>query len=230
MVNHSPSARTTQAGLGIGAVAAASAVVAFGFAGGQAVAQEETSTAYGVSASGIEAKGPQPSVSSTGAVKTASGSVSGMGWRATGITVRTGAGLAEAIVGNVTVANRNLGSVSATCRDGATTYTHSGSAPNDPKLRVSFGGGAGATIQILGADDKPAQTITVAVARCGRGAPPTTTPQPTTPPTGQPTQPAPPATGQPTQRSVAGSGQQGGRPITPAPRPRPQDGHHPVTG
>jgi hypothetical protein len=152
-----------------------------------------------------------------------------MGWSATGIMVKAGAGLAEATVGSVTVANRSIGSVSAKCVNGKTTYSHGGSAPSDPKLKVSFGGGAGATIQILGAGNKPAETITVAVVKCGQGAPPPTT-QPTTKPTGQPTtKPTGQPTGRPTQRPTT-TRRPSGTSDEPAPQPPPKDGHHPVTG
>jgi hypothetical protein len=220
--------RTLLAGLGAGALAAGALTMIL--TGSPASAQATTSTAYGVSASGVESKAAQPSVSSDGAVKTASGSVSGMGWSATGITVKAGAGVAEATVGNVTAGGKSIGSVTAKCADGVTTYSHGGAAPNDPKLKVSFGGGAGATIQILGAGDKPVQTITVAVVKCGKGTPPTTNPPTSNPPTGNPTQ-QPTGTQKPTgTQQPTGTQKPGEKPVKPAPQPEIKDGHHPVTG
>lgn len=223
------STRLFLAAAGIGALAAAGSASVLAPANAQvhglAAVQASTSTAYGVSASGNENKAAQPSVASDGEVKTASGSVSGMGWSASGITVKAGSGIAEATVANVVVAGKAIGSVSAKCADGAVSFSHGGAAPSDPKLKVSFGGGAGATIQILGAGDKVAQTITVAVVKCGKATLP-----PTNPPTGQPTgQP----TGKPTGQPPTGTQKPTPKPGTtpqPAPTPQLQDGHHPVTG
>ena len=232
---HTISSRTSRvvlAGFGIGALAAGVATAAL--TGAPAHAQTGTSSAYGVSATGVEGKAAQPSVSSSGEDKTATGSVSGMGWSATGITVKAGAGYAEAVVGDITVAGRSLGGASATCRDGAVTYS-SPAAVDDGKLRVlPQSGGAAAVVQILGAGDEPVQTITVAVAQCAKGVPPTTTVPPTTqPPTTQPpvtTGPptgtgTPTGTGRPTSTSRPAE-----RPIQPAPVPEIKTGHHAVTG
>lgn len=223
------STRLFLAAAGIGALAAAGSAATLAPANAQvhglAATQASTSTAYGVSATGTENKAAQPSITSDGEVKAASGSVSGMGWSATGITVKAGNGIAEATVGNVVVAGKTIGSVSAKCTDGAVSYAHGGAAPSDPKLKVSFGGEAGATIQILGAGDKVAQTITVAVVKCGKATVPPTNP-PTNPPTGQPT-------GRPTGQPPTGTQKPTPKPGTtpqPAPTPQLQDGHHPVTG
>jgi len=224
--NNPQSARGLMAGLSVGVILAAGTTGLVVLAQSPATAQADTSTAYGVSASGVEDKGPQPSVSSAGTIKTDSGSVSGLGWTVSGITVKAGAGVAEAAVSNITVANRSIGPVTAKCADGKITYTHGGSAPNDPKLRVSFGGGAGATIQILGAGDAVVQTITVAVVKCGQGAPPTTEPT-TTASTNTSARPSAQPSG---TRPPAGTANPVRTPDAPAPSPQPHIGHHPVTG
>jgi hypothetical protein len=172
-------------------------------------------------------------VSSDGAVKTATGSVSGMGWSATGITVKAGTGTAEATVGAVTVAGRAIGSVSATCRDGVTSYAHGGSPASDERLKIRFGGGAGAVIEIVGAGGKPSQTITIAVAKCGKATTPPTspTPPPTSTPPGAPTGTPPPG-GTPTSGAPTSTPKPSGRQRTapPAPAPTPKPGHYVVTG
>jgi hypothetical protein len=232
--------RTIFAGVGAGGVLAASAVALVLSTGAPANAAATTSTAFGVSASGVDPVGATPSVSSDGAVKTASGSVSGKAgtFSATGITVKAGAGVAESTVSSLTVGGKNIGSVSAKCSNGKTSYSHSGGAPAASNLKVSFGGGAGATVQIIGAGGKAVETITVAVVKCGTGTPPTS--EPTQPPTHEPTgKPTQPPTGKPTGKPTdthkpTGThkpGQTPGeRPDQPAPKPTPRDGHHPVTG
>lgn len=232
--------RALLAGLGVGAVTAAAVTAVLTSL--PANAQASTSTAVGVKATGVENKSAQPAVSSDGAVKTASGSVSGMGWSVTGITVKAGAGFAEASASNVSVGGKSIGSVSAKCTDGVTTYAHGGKAPDDPKLKVSFGGGAGATIQVLGAGDRVVQTVTVAVVTCAKGStvppttPPTTTPPPTSSPTEEPTAtptqpPTATATEEPTATSTpTAKPKPTPKPVKPAPKPQIKDGHHPVTG
>lgn len=230
------STRTILAGVGAGGVLAASAVALVLSTGAPANAAATTSTAYGVSASGVDPVGATPSVSSDGAVKTASGSASDKAgtFSATGITVKAGAGIAESTVSSLTVGGKNIGSVSAKCSNGQTTYSHSGAAPSASNLKVAFGGGAGATVQIIGAGGKTVETITVAVVKCGTGTPPTTQPTqpPTHEPTGQPTQqPTGKPTSKPTGKPTHKPGQQpSDKPDQPAPKPVPHDGHHPVTG
>ncbi|RLK58358.1 hypothetical protein [Actinokineospora cianjurensis] len=231
------------AGITLGGLAAGVATITL--TGTPAAAAGSASTAYGVSAAGVEGKTAQPSVSSTGEVKTASGAVSGMGWSATGITVTARAGYAQAVVGGLTVGGRSLGSASATCENGRTSYKGLG-AIEDSKLRVlPPGGGAAATVQILGAGDTPVQTITVAVVSCDdSGDPPlSTTSHPTTEPT-EPSEPtatptdepsgAPDPTGstRPTRSgtTTAGTSLPDREPVRPAPMPVIQEAHHPVTG
>lgn len=216
------SPRTVLAGLGIGAVLAAGATALVLSQGSPAHAQGEVSSAFGASVSGVENKAGQPAVSSGGEVKTGSGTASGMGWSATGITVKAGAGLAEATVANVTAGGRAIGSVSAKCVDGVTTYGHSGPEVDEEKFKVTFQGGAGATIRIFGAGEEPVQTITVAVVKCAKGIPSPTAEPTTTPPTGEPT-------GQPTSTPTATSAPTD-KPVPPAPKPQPRNDHHPVTG
>lgn len=234
----SRTSRVVLAGLGLGALAAGALTAAL--TGAPANAQAATSTAYGVSAAGVEGKPPQPSVSSPGEVKTVSGSVSGMGWNATGITVKAGAGTAEAVVGNITVAGRSLGAASATCRDGAVTYQLLPNI-NEAHLRVRSAGTGASMVEILGAGGEAVQTITVAVALCAKAIPPTTTVPPTTtqqptttPTTTQPPTGTPSPTRQPTgtQRptTTTTTPKPTDKPIQPAPAPEIKDGHHPVTG
>lgn len=224
------SPRTVLVGLGVGAVLAAAATGLVLSHGSPAHAQGDVSSAFGASVSGVENKAGQPAVSSGGEVKTGSGTASGMGWSATGITVKAGAGLAEATVANVTAGGRAIGSVSAKCVDGVTTYGHSGAEINEEKFKVTFRGGAGATIRIFGAGEEPVQTITVAVVKCAKGIPSPTTPPTTTPPTPEPTgEPTGRPTGQPTS-TPSETSKPTDKPVPPAPKPQPQNDHHPVTG
>ncbi|WP_018686845.1 hypothetical protein [Actinokineospora enzanensis] len=223
--------QTTLTAAALGATLASGVTLAVLLGGSPAAAQGETSSAFGVSASGVDPVGAQPSVSSSGEVKTASGSVSGKAgtFTASGITVKAGAGIAEASVAKVTVGGVSIGPVSAKCNNGVTTYSGGGPAAPSSNVKVSYGGGAGAVITVVGAGGKAAETITVAVAKCGKGTPPTTNP-PTNPPTGQPTNPP---TGKPTGSNPT-TKPTGTNPNTkpeqPAPKPQPHDGHHPVTG
>lgn len=216
-----------------------------------AAAQGGNSTAYGVAGSGTDNFGPTPTVSSAGAIRTASGSyTSKLGIVASGMTVKAGNGVAEATVASVRIGNVTVGPVSMTCRDGKISYTGGGPAKPARNLSVSYGHGAGATIVISGAgtntggtDGGPAlapkqpQTITVAVAKCEKG----TTPPTSTPPTGTPTgQPTVPPTGQPTgqppeSRDHEQPGSHPGRhqphsakPEQPAPAPKIVGGRRPI--
>ncbi|WP_406639229.1 hypothetical protein [Amycolatopsis sp. WGS_07] len=175
-----------------------------------AAAQGGASTAYGVAGSSTDNFGPTPTVSSSGAVRTASGSyTSKLGIVASGMTVKAGNGFAEATVASVRIGNVTVGPVSMTCRDGKISYTGGGPAHPARNLSVSYHNGAGATIVISGAGTsggaeggpalapKQPQTITVAVAKCEKGTTPPTSAPPTGKPTGRPTgQP----TAQPTQQ------------------------------
>lgn len=193
----------------------------------------EASSAYGAAATGTDPASPKPSVSSGGAIRSASGSNSGAAgtFSATGITVRAGAGMAEARVGNVTVAGESFGSVTATCRNGITSVKHSGKKSSKPNVNVAYGSGGGPsatgiTVTITGAGDETAQTITAAVVRCGKGTPPPTSSEPT------PDEPQPsPDKDEPTRGDSAQPDtdtEPGDAPIAPTPRLR--EGHHPVTG
>lgn len=209
--------RIVLAAVGLGA--AATALTAAVLTAHDAHAAQDTSTAYGISATGVDPVSAQPSVSSSGAVKADSaGAVAGKAgtFTASGLSVRAGAGLAEASVASVTVGGVTIGPVGAKCSQGTTTYSGGGPAQPARNVRVSYGGGAGATITVLGANTKPAETITVAVVKCGTGTPPapptSSKPRPTTSkPHGTVTRP-------PTRTE------------RPAPRPVPRDGHHAVTG
>jgi len=228
------SPRATLAALATGAALAASVTGLVVLTDAEAAAT--ASSAYGIAASGVDDVGRQPSVSSDGAVKTASaGSVSGSAgtFTASGLTVKAGAGVAEASVSSLTVGGRSIGSVTAKCADGKTTVTHSGSAVNEANLHVSFGGGGGssatgATITIIGADGEAAETITVAGVSCTAGAPPATTAPPTSTTT-RPEQPAgAPTSGNPTGHPASTPGTP--PTTTRAPAPTPVPGHLSVTG
>lgn len=205
--------------------------------GGPASAAGETSTAFGISATGPDPVSARPSVSSDGAVKTASGSAASAAGTisATGITVKAGAGIAEATVASVKIGSVTIGPVGAKCSDGVTSYSGGGPAKPASNMLVSYGGGAGATISILGAGGKPSATITVAVAKCGKGTTPPTSTQPD--PTGQPTaKPTGKPTGQPSGKPTASkpgkptSTHPGTKPEQHAPAPTKVDGHPAVTG
>lgn len=230
----SRSPRTALAAVGFGVTLAGVAGLTL-VVSSPANADATTSTAYGVAATGTDPVAATPSVSSADVVKTASGSAAGKAgtFSASGITVKAGAGIAEAAVANLTVAGKALGSVTAKCANGETTYSHTGSAPDSPNLKVSWGGSAGATITLVAAGGKAAETITVAVVKCSTGTPPTTVPPTTVPPTSKPTmtptgQPTSP-TEVPTATSAPGATPLPGQ-IGDAPAPTPVDGHHPVTG
>jgi hypothetical protein len=208
-------------GLGVTGV-----VVAVLLTGNPASAQgDTTSTAYGVAASGVDSVAGQPSVSSDGATVTKAGDVSSPDgtFTATGISVSAAAGSAKSAVAAVTVGKVTVGPVSATCSQGTVSYTGSGPSSPAANLRVSYGGGAGATINILGAKDQVVQTIVAAVAKCGTGTPPTS-PPPTSVPTGRPT-------GSPTTAPGSNPGRTGTRTPTrpePAPLPTPREGSGPT--
>lgn len=191
-----------------------------------ALAAADVSTAYGAAASGTDPASPSPSVSSGGAVKTASGSNSGKAgtFSATGITVRAGAGIAESRVGNLTVAGESFGSITATCSNGVTKVSHSGKKPSKPNMKVAYGSGGGPkatgiTVTITGAGDEGAQTVTAAVVSCGKGTPPSQTPAPGDNPADSP--------GDGTSSDTPhGDADDSGT----APAPDLHTGHHPVTG
>ncbi|WP_158892570.1 hypothetical protein [Amycolatopsis anabasis] len=201
------------------AAVGAGALLAGALTGTPAHAARPDNTANGISISGDGVRNTI-AVSSEGAIKTASGSVTSTSGAivATGITVRAGAGLAEATVTSVRVGATSVGPISAKCSQGATTV----SAPNTSKgnLTVSPGksggpSGVGAIITVTaagGGKDGPNKTVTITVASvtCGTGTPPAP---------GNPPGPQPP--GKP------------GKPGTPAPKPddhrkptHPHDHHH----
>jgi hypothetical protein len=220
----------------------AAVVVGLALTGSTAVAQQsgEASTAYGISASVTDSLKATPSVSSDGAVKSDSaGSVaSPAGFvHASSLSVSAGAGTATATVGSVTIGGKTISNISAKCTDGVATPGRTGTEKLTDTLTVTYGtvsGGkaTGATITLLGAGDKVAETVSVAVVSCDKGtpppptsAPPTTSVPPTTaPPTGQPT-------GQPTGGPVPTGGTNPTKtPDQQAPNPSPVNGHGPVTG
>lgn len=226
----SRSTRNILAGVGAGSVLAATAVALVLSTGTTASAADTTSTAYGVSATGVDPVGATPSVSSDGAVKTASGSASGKAgtFSASGITVKAGAGMAEATVSSLTVGGKSIGRASATCKNGVVSYNSPPAMKTDKLEVIPRSGGAAAVVKIYGAGGTAVETITVAVVKCGTGTPPTGDPTkpPTHEPTGQPTQQP---TGKPTSKPT-GTHKPGEKPDQPAPKPVPHDGHHPVTG
>lgn len=227
----------TAIGTGAGIVAAVAGLLTLTSTQPAASAQT-ANTAYGIAATGVDDVTAQPSVSSSGEITSRSaGSVSGQAgtFTASGLTVRAGAGLAEATVTSLTVGGRQIGSINAKCANGVSTVTHSGSPISEPNLTVTYGSSGsskavGAKVTIIGADGEPAETITVAVVTCG-----TSTPEPTptsTPPNPTTSQPTPNPTGapspNPTTRTTAPK--QPANPPVPAPAPTPLPGHHPVTG
>ncbi|MFF1615887.1 hypothetical protein ACFVYA_49865 [Amycolatopsis sp. NPDC058278] len=206
-----------------------------------------TSTATGISVSGGETiKPPRPSVSSSGAITSAGGSVSTPSGAvvASGISLQAGAGFAEAKVASVRVGGTTVGPFTATCRNGAiTTSAPKGGSGN---LKVAPGGhGTAGVITVTtstapartnesGAPNKPAAgmaiTVTVATVSCGAGTPPPTTGNPPTgthpAPTHKPGAPGTSWPGVPGQRH-----QQGDNPgDRTAPKPQPKPGHVTVTG
>lgn len=232
----SRTSRVVLAGVGLGALVTAVGTAVL--ADAPADAQATTSSAYGVSATGVESKAAQPSVSSAGETRTAAaGQVAGLGWNATSIKVTAAAGFAEAAVDAVTVAGRSLGGASGTCRDGAVSYQRLPGV-DEARLRVRSGGDTAASVvEVLGAGGEVVQTITVAGVQCAKGVPPTTVPPTTRPsvttqPTQQPTgTSSPTTTGQPTGTGRSTStNKPAERPIQPAPVPEIKDGNHAVTG
>lgn len=229
------STRTLLASLAAGSVLATATVG--GVAPTNADAAESINGAYGVAAEGTDPHQPTPLVTSNGKMKTARGNASGNAgtFRATGMTVKAAAGIAETRVGNLTVGGENFGSISATCRNGiVTNVTHSGTKPSKPNMRAYYGstGGSkviGITVQILGADNKPAQTVTAAAVRCAKGTPPSDDPAEPPSSTPKPDQPGNGADDGGDTGSSSG-GDNGGEQDAPAPAPTPADGHHPVTG
>lgn len=216
---------------GLLAAVAAGGILAAGAAGLSMAdaAASPVSTAYGAAASGTDPASPRPTVSSGGAVKTASGSNSGKAgtFSATGITVRAGAGMAESRVGNLTVGGESFGSITATCRNGVTAVKHSGKRSSKPNVKVSYGSGGGPnvtgiTVTISGAGDEPAETVTAAVVSCGKGIP-------ADGPTSPPSRPGDDQHdgGQPDRGDASEPGI--GDDVT-APAPSQRDGHLPVTG
>lgn len=237
-MNRRRTPQATLTGLALGALlvtGTGAAILASNATPAPARAASDTSTAFGVSASGVDAVNAQPSVSSAGAVKSASaGSVSGSAgtFTATGLSVKAGAGLAQASVSNVTVGGKSIGAVSATCANGHISYDHPDVKPQASNLNVDWEvSGAAAVITITGAGGKHVETITVAKVSCGAGTPPTSRPT-SAPPTSRPPTSNPPA-GKPTGRPapIASPGQgSGNQSEQPAPSPKPKDGHHAVTG
>jgi len=192
-----------------------------------AVGAQSSSSAYGAASTGADPVSPSPSVSSSGAVKSSSGTVSSPAgtFTASGITVRAGAGIAESRVASLTVAGETFGPISTTCRDGVTKVAHNGKEASAKNLSVSYGTGGGPkavgiTVTISGAGDQDAQTITAAVANCGKGNPP-----------GGDTDPAPNPDDQPgnTPKSDE-SASEDSTTNEQAPAPRLHTHHHPVTG
>lgn len=218
-----PAPRALLGAIGVGGILAATITGLAGTADATttAVTTATTSTAYGAAASGTDPASPSPTVSSFGAVKTASGSNSGRAgtFSATGITVKAGAGIAESRVGNLTVAGESFGAITATCSNGVTKVSHNGRKPSKPNMKVSYGSGGGPnatgiTVTITGAGGEGAQTVTAAVVSCGTGTPP---------PAGDPdpgTDGSSSDDNGPTDDSATDA----------APAPRLHTGHHPVTG
>lgn len=218
------------------AVTAATGLVLGALAvGHEHAAAADTSTAYGVAATGVDPLGAQPSVSSDAEQKTASaGSVRSKAGTvtATGLSVKAGAGTAEASVASVIVGGTAIGAVSARCNQGKASAGRSGTSKPAANMTVVYGtvsGGkaVGATITILGAGGKAAETITVASVSCGTGTPPGPSQPPTSPPTQPPgggstnqPQPAPPTN---TKSSAPTT-----HATKPAPKPTAKSAHRPV--
>ncbi|MFJ5984380.1 hypothetical protein [Lentzea sp. NPDC092896] len=230
------SARATLASVAIGALALTS--LGLGASSTAAAQQSEASSAVGISATGVDPVGATPAVSSAGEIKSGSaGTVAGKAgtFTATGVSVKAGAGLAEASAANVVVAGQSIGPVSASCSNGVAKSLNKADQKLGEKGTVKFppasgNQATGAVITINGASG-PVQTITVAQVSCGKAAvPPTTTP-PSTPPTTVPptTQPSqPPATS--TKPTVPPTGTQQPKPERPAPQPESRPGNAVVTG
>lgn len=224
-----PATRRTFVTAGIGGILAAG-VIGVTASTTAPPAAAAGSTAFGVRATGNENKAAN------------SGSVSGMSFSASGISTETRPGYAKATVGSLTVGGKALGSVTATCEQGVTKVTFSGSAQNTKFFQVVPGKGGGpsvvgVTVTITDAKGTKSQTVAAAGVSCDKA----TTPPTTQPPTGKPNTTGTPApTGKPTGKPATptqGAGKPGtGKPgpgktpekdATPVP-PRP--GHHAVTG
>jgi hypothetical protein len=228
------SSRTTLATLAAGALALTGLGLGLGAPSTAAAQQAEASSAFGVSATGADPVGASPAVSSAGEVKAGSaGSVAGKAgtFTATGLSVKAGAGLAEASVANVVVAGQSIGPVSARCSDGVARSLTKPDQKLGEKGTVKFGDvsgnkATGAVITINGASG-PVQTITVAQVSCGKAAvPPTSNPATTNPPSTQPSQP--PAT---SSKPIAPpTNTQQPKPERPAPQPESRPGNAVVTG
>ncbi|WP_410570389.1 hypothetical protein [Amycolatopsis sp. cmx-4-61] len=120
-----------------------------------------------------------------------SGSLSNPTVSATGISTETSAGYAKASVASLTVGGVSIGSVSATCKQGVTTVTHSGSDQDTKFFHVHFGksGGpsaTGVTVTITDKNGKVSETVRAAGVSCSKAD---TEPPTSEPPTGQPTPP-----------------------------------------
>ncbi|MEU3628748.1 hypothetical protein BS329_15660 [Amycolatopsis coloradensis] len=229
----------------LAALAVGSGIAGLVVHGAEMAAAAEASTAYGVSATGPDPLGAQPSVNSAGEVKSGSaGSIRSKTGLvvASGLAVKAGAGTASATVGNVTVGGKSIGAVSTTCTNGRASAGRSGTVKLSDTLSVTYGTAAGgkatgATIKLTGAGGKGA-TIQVAVISCGTGTPPTnpptTPPEPGKPATGKPAPGKPttgaPAPGQPGKPTVGKSGTKSKGETKTAPKPEPKPGHHAVTG
>jgi hypothetical protein len=129
-----------------------------------------------------------------------SGSLSNPTVSATGISTETSAGYAKASVASLTVGGVSIGSVSATCKQGVTTVSHSGSDQDTKFFHVHFGksGGpsvTGVTVTITDKNGKVSETVRAAGVSCSKAdaEPPTSEP-----PTGQPTPPSGRSTSHPT--------------------------------
>lgn len=195
-------------------------------------AAPSTSTAYGAAATGADPVSPSPTVSSSGAIKTGSGDVSSPAgtFTASGISVRAGAGIAESRVSSLTVAGETFGPISTTCRDGVTKVAHNGEKATSKNLSVAYGSGGGPkavgiTVTITGAGEQDAQTITAAVAQCGKGSPPSDGESPNPAPGDRPG-----GTDEASQPGGSDNAADRSSDHGSAPAPRLHIGHHPVTG
>jgi len=140
-------------------------------------------------------------------------------------------------VGSLTVGGKAIGSVTATCEQGVTKVSHSGSAQSTQFFHVSFGAGGGSsatgvTVTITDAKGKVSQTVTAAGVSCDKATtPPTGEPPTSEPPTGKPT---PDPTGKPgpkpTKTTTHGKTGAGKAPDKDAVPVKPKPGHHAVTG
>ncbi len=172
------------------------------------------STAFGVRATG------------TASLSADTGSLSDPKVSATGITTETSPGYAKASVGSLTVGGVSIGSVSATCKQGVTTVTHSGSAQDTPYFHVVFGksGGAsatGVTVTITDAKGKVSETVRAAGVSCSTAD---TTPPTSEPPTSRPGPPTSRPTGAPTTRPTRPTSKPGQHPTATT---KPKTAKHP---